>query len=1367
MRALKTFRARLGLGLAPQLIGLIILVALVAGGLVGAVLIENSRSAMRDRCLENNLATADLAATFAANYVEGAETNLRQFATRTLFLRAIFDHDVEQAELPLAEFLQIDARFDSVSIYDATGIGWASGLMDKWQNRGGTVADREWFQQALATKKPYFGIPVISRATGHAIGVYAVPILDDQGQLRAVLGGGISLAALSDAITGLRVSASARASLVDARQGGIIVAHPDQTRILTPVTEQDAAALRAIAGERGTMETRSSGGELDLAAFAPVPRLPWSVMILEPTEAVFAPVNALTQSALLLIGITMLIAAVLGVLLARTITRPVRQLVRGAEEIGKGNLDYRIQPQTRDEIGQLADAFNAMAENLQSSLGETARGHRLLFALSQAAQAVQRARTSDEIYRAVGQAITGLGYQAMVFDLSEDYKRLSLTHHTVESGVVRAGEKLTGLSARGFHFDVKPGSIHHQVVTTGQPRFFEHKEAALADSLPNVARFLIGHIAALLGAGQIIYAPLTSEGVTIGLLEVVGKGLTEADVPAIATFANQTAIALENVRLYQEVQQRAESLRESEERFRQMAENIQEVFWVSSPDVSQMLYLSPAFEKVWGRTRASVFENALAWVEAICPEDRDRVLAALEEHAQGKYNVEYRIARPDGAVRWIHDRGFPVRDEMGQIRRMVGIAEDITARKQAEQALQRRVTELNALNTMAAIVTQSLDVDEILNRAMDEVLRLVGVEAAAMLLLNKEASELVMVAHRGLSAEMIRVASRFKLGEGMTGRVAQTGEPMVLSRLEDYPGALKMYLEKGRVHSAAVVPLIGSSGVLGTMNLAAAGPHYFDAAGLELLGALGQQIAIGVEKARLYQETRAWAAELEERVEERTEALRASEEQYRRIVETAQEGIWTIDADSKTTFANTRMAEMLGYTVGEMLGAPLFQFMDEEGKAIAARNVERRRQGIAEQHDFKFQCKDGSAVWALLSTNPIFDKAGRYAGALAMIADITARKRTEDALHASEERFRVAAQSASDLIWDWDIPHGELQWFGAIDALLGYAPGEFPRTIEAWEGIIHPDDHDRVMATLDQHLKTRAPYIEEYRVRHKDGTFGYWTDKGEATWDEKGDAYKMIGVCTDITERKRAEEKLQAFAAELERSNRELEQFAYVASHDLQEPLRMVTSYMQLLSKRYQGKLDQDADEFIAFAVDGASRMQGLIQDLLAYSRVGTRGKELTPTDCNSVLRQTLVNLQAAIAEHRASVTNDDLPTMMVDETQLAQLFQNLIGNAIKFHGAESPRVHVSARKTCEVSETSQVWEFSVRDNGIGMDMQFAERIFGIFQRLHTRAEYPGTGIGLAICKKIVERHGGRIWVESEVGKGATFYFTIPASDKS
>jgi light-regulated signal transduction histidine kinase (bacteriophytochrome) len=258
----------------------------------------------------------------------------------------------------------------------------------------------------------------------------------------------------------------------------------------------------------------------------------------------------------------------------------------------------------------------------------------------------------------------------------------------------------------------------------------------------------------------------------------------------------------------------------------------------------------------------------------------------------------------------------------------------------------------------------------------------------------------------------------------------------------------------------------------------------------------------------------------------------------------------------------------------------------------------------------------------------------------------------------------------------------------------------------------------------------------------------------------------------EIVERLRAEEKLKQTMADLERSNKELEQFAYVASHDLQEPLRMVSSYTQLLARRYQGQLDADADDFIAYAVDGANRMQRLINDLLAYSRVGTRGKPFAPTDCNSVLGQARVNLSMVIEESSALVTNDELPTVMADEGQLVQLFQNLIGNAIKFRSEKPPYVHVSAQriKDSEIpnpkseirNPKSESWVFSVRDNGIGIDPQYHERIFVIFQRLHKKEEYPGTGMGLAICKRIVERHGGKIWVESEPGEGSTFYFTIP-----
>ena len=242
----------------------------------------------------------------------------------------------------------------------------------------------------------------------------------------------------------------------------------------------------------------------------------------------------------------------------------------------------------------------------------------------------------------------------------------------------------------------------------------------------------------------------------------------------------------------------------------------------------------------------------------------------------------------------------------------------------------------------------------------------------------------------------------------------------------------------------------------------------------------------------------------------------------------------------------------------------------------------------------------------------------------------------------------------------------------------------------------------------------------------------------------------------EMVERKRMEEQLQSTLVDLERSNSELEQFAYVASHDLQEPLRMVSSYTQLLAQRFEGQLDDKAKKFINYAVDGAVRMQQLINDLLAYSRVNTQGKPAEMIDSHSILGDALRNLSAAIEENRAIVMNDDLPVVRADATQLSQLFQNLIGNAIKFRGVSFPCIRISA---CDLGSE---WCFSVKDNGIGIEAQYADKVFVIFQRLHTRQEYRGTGIGLAICKRIVERHGGRIWFESEPGKGTTFYFALP-----
>jgi len=246
----------------------------------------------------------------------------------------------------------------------------------------------------------------------------------------------------------------------------------------------------------------------------------------------------------------------------------------------------------------------------------------------------------------------------------------------------------------------------------------------------------------------------------------------------------------------------------------------------------------------------------------------------------------------------------------------------------------------------------------------------------------------------------------------------------------------------------------------------------------------------------------------------------------------------------------------------------------------------------------------------------------------------------------------------------------------------------------------------------------------------------------------------------EMEERRRAEEALQRRSEELTRSNAELEQFAYIASHDLQEPLRMISSYVQLLSRRYKGKLDEDADDFIGYASDGASRMQRLINDLLAYSRVGTRGKDFEIDNLEKALTRATDNLHVVIKEQKASVTSDPLPAVYGDIGQLTQVFQNLLDNAIKFHGDEPPRVHVSSRTgegECTVAVT---------DNGIGIAPEFTNRLFVLFQRLHTRKEYPGTGLGLAICKRIVERHGGRIWVESQPGRGSTFFFTIKTTKR-
>ncbi|MGB5079929.1 MAG: ATP-binding protein [Burkholderiales bacterium] len=380
--------------------------------------------------------------------------------------------------------------------------------------------------------------------------------------------------------------------------------------------------------------------------------------------------------------------------------------------------------------------------------------------------------------------------------------------------------------------------------------------------------------------------------------------------------------------------------------------------------------------------------------------------------------------------------------------------------------------------------------------------------------------------------------------------------------------------------------------------------------------------------------------------------------------------------------------------------------------------------------------------------------------------DITERREAEKAWQGSEARFRALSGLSSDWYWEQDEALRFTAMSGGVFESLGVRPEEFIGK-SRWElPIVGVSE-----AVLEAHraaLEARKPFQDfEFGRRDAAGRMYYVSTSGQPVFDEDGGFKGYRGVGKDITGRKTAEtalrqahDQLALKAQELARSNDELQQFAYVASHDLQEPLRMISSYTQLLMRRYGSKLDQDAKEFTDFIVDGAARMKQLIEDLLAYSRVGTRGSEFKPADGEAVLYKALANLRAATEASGAAITHDPLPTLTADESQLVQLLQNLIGNAIKFKGSETPRIHVGAK------EEDGAWVLSIKDNGIGIDPQYFERIFILFQRLHGKAEYPGTGIGLAICKKIVDRHGGRIWVESKLGHGCCFYFSLPKTQR-
>ena len=490
--------------------------------------------------------------------------------------------------------------------------------------------------------------------------------------------------------------------------------------------------------------------------------------------------------------------------------------------------------------------------------------------------------------------------------------------------------------------------------------------------------------------------------------------------------------------------------------------------------------------------------------------------------------------------------------------------------------------------------------------------------------------------------------------------------------------------------------------------------------------------------------------------------LALMEGRYRGLLEAAPDAMVVVNPSGDIVLLNVQAEKQFGYRRDELVGQKVKNIIPEGfAERLVADGLRSAEDALAQQIGTGIELialrKNGAEFPIEIMLSPLDSAEGILV--TAAIRDISVRKEAEKHLARMEGRYRGLLEAAPDAMvvvnQKGDIVLLNVQ----AEKQFGYHRDELVG--QRMKNIIPAGFAERLIAdalrSTEDALAQQIGTGIEITGRRKDGT--EFPIEIMLSPLESAEGVLVTAAIRDITTRKVAEAHLLYKVEELNRSNEELGQFAYIASHDLQEPLRMVASYTQLLARRYKGRLDSDADEFITFAVDGANRMQRLIQDLLAYSRVGTKGKELRETSSEEALQRAILNLRGAIADSGAMVTHDLLPPVLADETQLVQLFQNLIGNAIKYQNSGVPRIHISA-----IKNGGGKWTFSVRDNGLGIDPQYFERIFVMFQRLHKREEFAGTGIGLAICKKIVERHGGEISVQSQPGKGSTFSFALAGS---
>ena len=740
-----------------------------------------------------------------------------------------------------------------------------------------------------------------------------------------------------------------------------------------------------------------------------------------------------------------------------------------------------------------------------------------------------------------------------------------------------------------------------------------------------------------------------------------------------------------------------------------------------------------SFRSIFGYNDEKIVNFSSKWLDMVHPDDQAEIaykIQCVTLASEKKWLLEYRFKKANGDYAYIVDRGTALKDENGKTIRIIGAKQDITEQKRSEQ--QKAV-----LAAISPIFSQHAQLKSALNAVLGKlIIYFDDFQLAEIWLCDNQAKSIKLISkdsHFPNSEEFYektRLQTSFQLGEGLPGEVWRTKETIVWQNVETHDAFLrKEFASIIGLKSVMGLPLIFQDTVIGVLVLGTSKQVTYQDSYSSFYKGLAELLGSEIQRKQIEQE-------------------------LAEIFNAAPDIICLAGFDGYFKKINPKMCELLGYTEEELLSHPSSYFTHPDDLKVTTREtVDFSNTTSSQNFENRYYTKDGRIIWLSWAIKLDLDSGLIYCVA----KDITEKKDLEDLL-------KVANQLAQNGGWEINVLDNNKVYYSKTTRDILEMDDDVVPTLEMGMSF-YPDEENRsrVEKVVQKAIEDGTPWDEELQIVTAKGNHKWVRGIGRAEF-RNGTCARLLGSFQDITVRKNTElelkklnETLEERALKLQQSNEELEQFAYVASHDLQEPLRMVTSFLSLLERKYESQLDEKAKQYIHFAVDGAKRMRQIILDLLEFSRVGRIREELDHVNINTLV-ETIVSLyREKIEDLNASIVFENLPTIESYETPVYQLLQNLISNSLKYHSVnEPPRVEIS------VVEQETDWLFTVKDNGIGIDPNYHAKIFQLFQRLHTKDEYTGSGIGLSLCKKIIDDLKGKIWVESEEGKGCTFYFTLP-----